>query len=246
MRALLAGLQFMTRLPVKGSYTEEEIGLAVLWFPVIGLILGAIDATVWLLLSLMTHEALLLRALLVVCVHMVLTGGLHLDGLADTADGCLSGRSVEGVLKIMKDSRIGAMGTLVLWAVLSLKMAALSEMPQSAIVSALIIVPALARTAQLAAIACCDYLTDRGLASLFFRHASWPFAVASALVLFVLAAVLLPVGALSMPLGMVIPIMMIWRIHRRLGGITGDVLGALCEVAEASLLVCWAFTALCL
>ena len=102
---LLAALQFLTILPVKRNFTSEQMGRSTVCFPVVGLIIGAILLGLHYVLIFCCLRLLLMRLLLTVLV--VLSGGLHLDGLADTIDGLAGHRTPERRLEIMRDSRIG-------------------------------------------------------------------------------------------------------------------------------------------
>src|SRR5262247_3388269 len=125
--------------PVAGA---GEIGQAAPWFPVVGLILGLTLAGVDLVTARLFPG--LLGSLLTVTAWKLLTGGLHLDGLADCLDA-LGGRDPEHRLAIMRDSRIGAFGALGLILVLLLEIAALTELPPSVRQASLLVVPVVAR-----------------------------------------------------------------------------------------------------
>ena len=113
LRAGLAAFQFLTRLPipVQIDYTERVFQRSSVFYPLVGFVIG--------LLLLLAGEGLtqvlptMPAAVLLLAIWVVLTGGLHLDGLMDTADGILSHRPREQMLEIMKDSRVGAMGVIV-------------------------------------------------------------------------------------------------------------------------------------
>ena len=101
----LAALQFLTILPVKRNFTSEQIGRAAVWFPVVGLIIGAILFGLHYVLKLLLPSGVVNGLLLAALV--LLSGGLHLDGLADTIDGLAGHRTPERRLEIMRDSHIG-------------------------------------------------------------------------------------------------------------------------------------------
>ncbi|MGQ9653797.1 MAG: adenosylcobinamide-GDP ribazoletransferase [Thermodesulfobacteriota bacterium] len=236
MRGLRAALGFMTILPV-GDGDRWRAGFTVAWLPVVGLILGglwaAFDAVAGVLFPLP------LRAGLDVLFMVVVTGGLHLDGLADTADGILSHRGPEEALRIMKDSRIGTWGVLAVVAVLGLKFQALSEGPLGQRALTLALVPAYGRLAMALGVELLPYgRGTEGMAHGLFSGKGWRQCTIPVLL----------VGGSSTLLG--------WRdallvnaffvlatacvlcfYHRRMRCITGDMLGALGEVTECALLV---------
>ena len=128
MRRLLAGISFLSRLPVPGNLTFDaaDVGKATLLFPLVGALLGGIQA-----LGAITFGARLpafLAAALLVALSALVTGALHLDGLADMADGFGGGRTREDVLRIMRDHAIGAYGAVALIVVLAIKVAALTTL----------------------------------------------------------------------------------------------------------------------
>ena len=132
MRRLIAAFRFLTRLPVPGPETRvEDLSGAVGWFPVVGATVGFATAGIFVLaLKLWTAP---LAAVLAVAFGLLLTGGFHEDGFTDAADGLGGGWTRERVLEIMKDSRIGAYGSMALWCTLTLRWAALWNLERKAL-----------------------------------------------------------------------------------------------------------------
>src|SRR3989338_5804758 len=129
MSSFLFALQFLTIIPVNIRHIDEKRSAkAVIFFPLVGLFLGLILAAVNNLLLFFKFEGLLINTILVISLA-ILTGGLHLDGLADTFDALLSRKNKEQMLEIMRDSHIGAMGVLSLISVILLKISLLSTIP---------------------------------------------------------------------------------------------------------------------
>ncbi|MBF0476467.1 MAG: adenosylcobinamide-GDP ribazoletransferase [Deltaproteobacteria bacterium] len=240
MNGLRGALDFFTILPGCGGVGWQGAKMLP-WFPVVGLILGVIYALADALLGLIFPPAL--QAALVVLMMTVLTGGLHLDGLADTADGLLSHRTREDALRIMKDSRIGVWGVLALIFVLGLKTLALAQVMVGPRYLILILVPAYGRLAMLAGIGVLPYgRGEEGLAhSIFGDSERIPFSpgglgvLAGSLVLGWPGALFINVTFFA-----TLIFILFWYRHR-LGAITGDMLGALGEIIEAVLLVALAF-----
>ncbi|MEE4608637.1 MAG: adenosylcobinamide-GDP ribazoletransferase [Desulfobacteraceae bacterium] len=231
---LAGALQFLTILPL-GPGERFDPRRAMRFFPVAGIVIGSIvsafDALAILALPLPVVAAL------DVALLALITGALHLDGLADTADGLLGPHDRARALEIMKDSRVGAMGVVAVVLVLIVKIVALGAVSRHRAL-ALILVPALARCTMMVAMAAMPYARSGGGTGQAFFH---PPARAADL-----AAIALPFG-LSVFLGWLciviamvfagVTVMMLRFYRRRLGGVTGDLIGALGEVMEAALWV---------
>ncbi|HEY8489420.1 MAG TPA: adenosylcobinamide-GDP ribazoletransferase [Dehalococcoidia bacterium] len=235
MNPLLA-LEFLTvvRLWPARDVDVRDVARSQAFFPAVGLLLGlALLGADRLLDGVLPF--LLLNAVLVVGLA-ALTGGLHLDGLADTADGVLGGRTPSARLAIMRDSRVGSYGALALASLLLLKWAALASLLPPLRAGALLVVPALARWHVVVAVAAAPYARPGGRWEAFHREA-WPVpllaAGGTALAASVLAfgaggTVLFGLGALA-ALGLTL-----W-LKSLLGGLTGDTYGAVLEVTETLL-----------
>ena len=120
--------QFMTRIPVpvKTEYSEKDFGKSIKYFPVLGLLIGGLLYLTYFIVSKFT-DSRLLTAVFIVIAETVITGAIHLDGLADTFDGLFSYRPKDKILEIMKDSRIGTNGAIVLIIYFLLKTFLLAE-----------------------------------------------------------------------------------------------------------------------
>jgi adenosylcobinamide-GDP ribazoletransferase len=181
-----------------------------------------------------------LLSVLTVALLAALSGGLHLDGLADTADGFLSSRPRARVLEIMRDSHIGVMGVTVLVFVLALKVMSLAELEGALRWRVLVIAPLAGRSLQLVTLSLLPYARSQGgLAAIFLRrrsglHALWAVGA------LILAAVLLfgPSGGLAVAGAALLAALLVGGASlSRLGGFTGDTLGATSEIVEMMILV---------
>ncbi|WP_460147154.1 adenosylcobinamide-GDP ribazoletransferase [Pseudomonas sp. S2_A02] len=231
-------LQFLSSLPIRlpGMPTPKELGRSLLFYPLVGLLFGAI---LWGLNWLLLGTPLLLHAALLLCVWVVLSGALHLDGLADSADAWLGGYGDrERTLTIMKDPRSGPIAVVTLVLVLLLKFAALLALIEQQHSVVLIIVPLISRSALLGLFLTTSYVRPGGLGQALADHlprlAGKQVLVISA-VACVLMAGLSGVGALV--LAMVLFVWLRQVMIRRLGGTTGDTAGALLELQEVAVLV---------
>jgi adenosylcobinamide-GDP ribazoletransferase len=237
MTAWWIALQFLTRLPVTlaGMPAPEQIGRSLLFYPLVGLLIGLLLLFAQHLLS---DSAVLLQAALLLTVWVGISGGLHLDGLADSADAWVGGfGDRERTLAIMKDPRSGPIAVVVLVLLLLLKFAALVALLESGSGLQLLLVPWLARCLLPLLFLTTPYVRSGGLGQALAEHLPrqqlpWMLAAnAVAMLLFGWPALL----AL-----LVAGVMFIWLrilMLKRLGGATGDTAGALLEIAECAVLL---------
>lgn len=240
MKPLIEALRFLTVLPVPsiGTPAEQDFARAARWIPLAGLLIGGLAAGVaWLLLRLPFS---LLTAGLLVAMLAAISGGLHLDGLADTADGFLSARSREQILKIMKDPHIGTMGTLALILVLGLKVLALAALGKDLplLLATVFLAPLLGRCAMAALLAWMPPARPEGLGALF-HAAIRPWHAWGGLVLGAGAAFALlgPRGGIPVALAGAVTLWLAISARKKIGGMTGDILGAGNELVELATLI---------
>ena len=233
--AFKLALQFLTRLNLTAAYSPEAMRQSPRWYPAVGLIVGGVAALAQLLgVWLFTP---LLAALLAVAAGTIVTGGLHEDGFADACDGLGGVRPKERVLEIMRDSRIGTYGVLGLVFMLTLKGAALAALPVLAVPFVLMAGHAASRGSMVWVMASSDYVRETGAGSAVAggidRQALAIAATTTALgllpLLFVLGFQVLVGGLAGLTLGHFL--MRRWY-ERRLGGYTGDCLGAVQQCSE--------------
>jgi len=227
---------FLTRLPVRGPHTE--LAGAVVAFPLVGLVVGALGGGAFWLAALAGLPPLA-GAFIALAVGALVTGALHEDGLADAADG-LAGKSAEDAIRIMRDSRIGGYGVLAMIFSVGLRAAALAAIAEPLTVFlAMVAVGAASRAAMPCVMLALPRASTDGLAKAAGRPA--PVDVVFGIVVSAGLALLLlgPPGAVGMILAAAVAGLAIAALaRRRLGGYTGDVLGAVQQTAEiASLLV---------
>ncbi len=232
IKNLRAALQFLTILPL-GKPGGFEGPSMVAYFPVAGLTIGALIA---LMDAALQHIfPLSIVSLIDVVFLVVITGALHLDGLADTADGLFSHRTSEDALRIMKDSRVGVMGVIALICVLGIKWAGIFHLHEYRALC-LVIVPAYARGAFAMGIHFLDYLRpEGGTAGAFFRGKKNAGSLVLILVPVCISLWLGFRGVLLNGVFLGIVMLILFYYKKKLGGITGDMLGTLGEVTEAGL-----------
>jgi adenosylcobinamide-GDP ribazoletransferase len=237
VNGLVLAARYLTILPLPGAGHREMTGLgsAAVWFPVIGVGLGAVLVAADLVASSLFPA--LLSALLTVTAWKLLTGGLHLDGLADCLDGLL-GHDAEQRLAIMRDSRIGAFAAVGLVLFLMIDIVALSELPAGPRWRVLLAAPAVARATPpcLARLFPPARGTGQG-ADFASTMPRWAWAPVLAMAAGVAGVVLGVVGLVGTFVAFAVALMLARFLSGRLGGITGDVFGAAVEAAELALVL---------
>lgn len=238
MLPLWIALQFLSSLPIRlpSMPQPQELGRSLLFYPLVGLLFGVL---LWGLSSLLAGTPLMLHAALLLTAWVLLSGGLHLDGLADSADAWLGGfGDRERTLNIMKDPRSGPIAVVTLVLVLLLKFCAvlaLIELQQTAV---LLVVPLIGRSALLAIFLTTPYVRAGGLGQALADHlprqAGWWVLGLSALTCWLLAS---SAGVWALALAAVGFVWLRRLMMRRLGGTTGDTAGALLELLEVLVLV---------
>lgn len=234
MKPFFAAMQFLTAIPIPASFggTEKDLERSIYFFPAAGLVLGALlaalDAGLGSILPVLPASAIVVLALI------LMTGGFHLDGLADTADGFMSSRPRERVLEIMKDSRTGPMGVIAVVSVLVLKVALLSSVTGSVRPALIILMPVAGRSAMVMVMGALPYARpEGGLGSVFMRGRSSSWVIWG--LFFLIAAGLTAAGwlgfAAAISAALMTALAAVYTNHK-IGGITGDTIGATCEVVE--------------
>lgn len=237
MKRFLIALQFLTAVPfsINGKIEKADFGRSLVYFPVVGFLLGILLAGVAFISGPFPP---MVRSILILTVWVIITGGLHLDGFADTCDGFYGRRPREEVLKIMRDSRIGTMGAAGLVVLLIFKFAVLSSIMQEDLWKVLIMAAVFARWSQALACVTSGYAREDGKAKYFIEYARVTDVLASGLFTLVLFRLLLGAkGALLFVLLSAVVFLFIKYIKARIGGMTGDTIGAINEVAETAALL---------
>ena len=243
IRGLRCAVIFLTRVPVGGTgYRDDDWRWSTGWFPVVGALIGGLLSCLWLLctpaLSSWTIAALSLS------LSQLLTGGFHEDGLADTADALGGAYTQDRILDILKDSRVGAFGAMSLFCVLLLKASLWVEL-SSYIVGSLILSQGLSRGVPLWLMGTLEYVTrteaskSRLVAKAQLPQVFWATSCGLMLILGAAYSQQVSYDQVSRILiAMVLSYgLCYWRFKARLGGITGDFLGASQQVSECAILI---------
>jgi adenosylcobinamide-GDP ribazoletransferase len=235
----LTALAFLTRIPVRSAgRTPEAIGRSAFLFPVVGALLGAAEVIVlWICRRAMPPA---LTAAVIVLTGIVLTGALHIDGLADMADGFGGGRARDDVLRIMRDHQIGTYGAIALIMTVLLQISAIASLIERDVAGRfLVAAPAVSRWSMVLLGRRLSYArTDAGLGRALTDHVRdrdvWE-STALALAIAIVAGGWS--GLVSIALTLAVTVAIGFVCWRRIGGVTGDTLGANAVLCETMVLV---------
>ena len=237
MKPFFSALAFLTPVPVPASWVggERELARSPYCFPIVGLLIGGLAAAICFGLDKVLPP--LAVSALVVCLLIAASKALHMDGLADSADGLLSSRSREQMLTIMRDSRTGAMGVVAVVCVVVVKTALFASVaPEGARWKIALLMPLAGRCAMVVTMALFRYArADGGLATVFELRGAhrWVLLVWAPAVVLVAGWLLVGVqGLVAAAASIAAGLLVALYCRRRVGGYTGDTLGATCEIVE--------------
>ncbi len=246
IKNFINAVHFLTIVTVKRDHEAEEGSLArsMIYFPLIGFLLGLILVYADKAMELVALPQTVANALLV-AISVFLTRALHIDGLADTFDGLMGGRDHGSRLSIMKDSRLGTAGALSIFFILTLKYVCLNNLIESDKTAALLTAPMLARWSQTLMVFKARYGREEGMGKAFVGHlrassltAASVFAIALSSFVVVRMDMLSAIFAVSLVGGVVATTLLgRWYLIRKIGGITGDTVGAMSEMCEVLVLL---------
>lgn len=234
IKAFLLQLQFLTRIPIpsKVRFDEKAFSRGVIFAPVVGLIIGLIIAGIYFIVFDLCDKELPALIIAIVC-EIILTSGLHLDGLADTFDGIFSNRSRQKIIEIMKDSRIGTTGALALILVIISKLGLLISIEKAKIVMYLLTMPVVSRMNYVWAAGITSYAKKTGLGLGIVKTTGKREIIIASVIAVVLTAVFLRFAALAViPVAIVFVFLFVTYVKKKIGGITGDIIGAVIELTE--------------
>lgn len=229
----LLAVQFLTKIPVnvRGSVDEKIMARSMAFFSLVGLMLGVSAAALHALASLVFAPPVC--NLVALTFLVIITGNLHGDGLMDAADGLFSGRSREGMLEIMRDSRVGSHGVVAGVLALLAKFVLLGQMPGNAPEIALILAAALGRWSQVYGAAFYPYARPAGGTGSFTAHVGLREVFYNSLTVILPALFLFRLSGFVLLIAVMAGTALLeWYIAKKIGGITGDTLGATSECVE--------------
>lgn len=235
-------LQFMTTIPIKTRIdaNAEDYGKGLVFAPLVGLVIGVLLALICRGLLLIFPS--LLTAVLIAITYIMLTGGLHLDGLGDTFDGIFSNRPKEKILEIMRDSCHGTNALLAVSSIIVLYIAVIySIIDQGTALKALLLMPVAGRIGSLIGAGVSEYArSGEGMGKAFTDYCSnkeiltgLPFY---AVLFYIIAGFN---GLIMITFSSLSAFFLVKYFGRKIGGTTGDILGAVCELNQALFLILW-------
>lgn len=242
LRELLIAVQFLTRIPVpRYRFVPEEMPGAAKWFPLVGEMvgLGAVGLH-WLLRP---HLPGGIVAMAVIVYLALVTGGLHEDGLADTADGLGAGGPRERMLAVMRDSRIGSFGTVAIVLSVLLRWGLLSAMEPAKFAGYVLAAQVLSRWSALPLSVALPSAREGGLGSKFASSISAASLIAGSVLALAIVGFTLRTHALAPVAAVAAVTLLSGLLYRsKLGGITGDCMGATIQISEIAVYLCavWA------
>ena len=238
MNGLINAIQFLTILRIKDyqSIDTKKLGWSSVYFPLVGASLGIALIALDKVLSLTLPP--LLTNLILIFTLFIITGGMHIDGLADSCDALFSGKRKEEMLFIMRDVHLGTFGILAIVAIILFKLALLSSIPQDLRNFSLILMALLSRYSMSLALNFFPYARSEGKAGVFFQSKNLKnffFTTAITLIILVFTFRIISLALLSLTVGFTF-LASFW-VKSKIGGLTGDTLGALSELNEALVLL---------
>lgn len=242
MKRFIGIIQFLTRIPIPVEVGfDEAFHKSTRYFPLVGLILGICYYLIGFISQMFFEDYI--AAVLILLGTVILTGGLHLDGVGDTFDGLYSYRDKERILEIMKDSRLGTNALLSILFLLLLKLGFLYSLLEQGKLWVVIIMPVVARTLQV--VACYKGKTPReqGMGNIFIgkvSNLSLGIALGAAFICVIGVIVLFNPFSWILILKVIGAVLIVATIlklfersvYHKIDGITGDILGCICEMAE--------------
>ena len=238
MRLYLIALQFLTiiPLPFDTRCQKEDLGRAAACFPLVGLTIGGLLVGLNWLMAPWLNTAL--TAALLITTLAAVTGALHLDGLADVCDGLAARGTPERFLAVMKDSHVGAVGAVGLVLGLLLKWQALLAVPAEIMWPALLLFPTLGRCAQTLALAGAKHARLDGLGATIIQGMTTKHFFIALIITVAACLLLLPIkGMIALTAVFAVTLIIKGYFQNRLGGLTGDIIGCINEIAEIVALI---------
>lgn len=240
LRDLMVAFMFLTRLPIRTSvpWQQDDLAASVLMFPVVGAAVGLIGALAYALASSLGLPPYL-AATITLTALVLITGALHEDGIADVADGFGGGNTKADKLTIMRDSRLGSYGALALVLALIARLGCLTALASPwTVAAALVAASTISRAAMPIAMVAMAQAREDGLAAKAGRPHSGRIAAAVVIALLI-ASLCLPWEQMVTAFGTATLVggLLLILANRQIGGITGDVLGALQQVTEIAWLL---------
>ncbi len=229
MKQFILMLQFFTKfyLPFKIEIDDEKFYSGVIYLPIIGLLIGLFLCLIFYVSNLVFSK--FISIVLVVISEIFITGGLHLDGLADSFDGLYSYRDKDRMLEIMKDSRIGTNGVLAIVCLILLKVAFLYSVEHMMFL--LILMPTVSRLMLVFISRISRYARDNGMGGFFIGRVKNNQLIIALMITLIINVIYIK-SMIIIPFIMLFTYIYRQHVYSKIDGITGDILGALIEMSE--------------
>ena len=235
IKQLIILIQFMTRIPVfvNVEYDEEKLGKSIKYFPLVGAIIGIFLYGINILAGKITVNRQI-AAIIIIIAEIFITGLIHIDGLADTADGLFSYAEKEKILEIMKDPRVGTNGAVALILYFMTKVILLSEIRPEYI----ILYPVISRLSTSINAGLGEYARKNGMSNGIIGKNGKKEAGISIIITMILSFIILKVKGLIILIFAILFILLLMKgVKRKIGGITGDTMGASLELTSILVLL---------
>lgn len=230
MSELIEALRFLTVIPIKRPFDEDALRKSPRVFPFIGLFIGIILFLSYSMLSKFFSKSL--SVFITIFIWEFITGGIHLDGFADTLDGLMSRRDKEGILEVMRDSRIGTFGAISIFFILGIKYLSLSNSNMPSV--SLLISPMIGRSLLTLSIFLFPYARKEGKGGIFSGALSREDLFFSFILTLILSIIIGRFyGFIALFISLFFGYLFAFYLNWRIGGLTGDTYGAICEFTEA-------------
>jgi adenosylcobinamide-GDP ribazoletransferase len=237
VKSFLLQVMFLTRIPVpvRIKFEDKIFAKGIITAPVVGLVIGFLTCGIYSLANMTGKQ--LPAIIIAVAAEIIITGGLHLDGLADTFDGIFSNRPKEKILQIMKDSRIGTNGAIALILTICSKIAILFSLHEGYILEYLIIMPVISRMNIAWTAGLSRYARKEGMAASVVKYTGVKEIIIASAITVILSVIFLKFAALFVIPALVLFVFLFTRyIEKKISGITGDTIGAVIELSEIAVL----------
>ncbi len=238
MKAFIAAVQFLTIVPLVRDLraTNETLGNSIAYFPLVGFLIGMLLALCNGVMELFLP--IQVGCILIIALLIILTGAIHLDGFVDALDGLAGGRGRERMLEIMKDSRIGAIGVIGVVVLLLIKYISLINLPRDLLWQSLMLMPVMGRWSMAQLCYSARYARENGTGRPFVNPDSKKGGIFAAILTLTLLTIFL--GLKGVVIGILLSLFthsFKAFFHYKIGGVTGDVIGAANELSEVLFLL---------
>lgn len=239
MKSLIITIQFLTRIPINKNLdvNVNDFAKGIIYFPIIGLIIGGFNLIFYYGAYSIFHVNASILALLYVITNIIITGGLHIDGIADTCDAIFSGRSKDRMLEIMKDSYLGTFGALAIVIDCLAKFVLVSELKIDKGFVILLVIPVIAKTCIGLLMYISTYAREKGMGGFYLDKVKLKHVIICEVTGIAICYCIMGIqGLILLVVGILIMLMYRQYIYNKIQGMTGDTIGAANEIIEIALL----------